>query len=344
MNPPFKRLFILGAGFSRPAGLPLAEGLMQGVREDLREQSRRSAGDGPLEEDIREWTSLYPGQPLDLERVLAFSLRKHFLGLMGSKGNFEHGSLSIVAVRKAIQHALIRATPRFTPSLYREFVARLTPNDVVLTFNYDTLLEQALDDIGKQYSLTPEWWLKEESSRSGKRYVDLLKLHGSIDWYDRYYHDDAMQHYAEQGCSVPDRDPIFGPNPSVPSESLSRGKTAELEKQIISRVHRVPNHAAHFPLEEPPVSHIVPFILPPAYDKLLGSDPIVDLWWSLHHNLDAFSSVVIIGYSFPPHDSYAYEALGHLLINYQRGGNSTGWEQRRVPIQVITLADSPSRC
>ena len=178
MNLPFKRLFVLGAGFSRPAGLPLAEGLMQSVREGVREQSKRSEGDGPLEEEIREWTSLYPGQTLDLERVLAFSLRKHFLGLMGSKEHFEHGSLSIVAVRKAIQRELILATPRFTPNLYREFVARLTPHDVVLTFNYDTLLEQALDDIDRPYSLTPQWWLQEKSSGLRPRYVDVLKLHG----------------------------------------------------------------------------------------------------------------------------------------------------------------------
>ena len=35
-----------------------------------------------------------------------------------------------------------------------------------------------------------------------------------------------------------------------------------------------------------------------------------------------------------------YEALGRLFVAYQRGGNTTSWEQRRVPIQLITLADS----
>ena len=315
---------------------------MQSVREDVKGYFQRSGWDGALEEEIEEWCSLYPGQPLDLERVLAYSHRKHYLRLMGSEEHFEHGSRSIVAVRKAIQHALTLATPHCTPTLYRDFVTRLTPNDVVLTFNYDTLLEQALDDIGKPYSLTPEWWLQERSSGSEPRDVDLLKLHGSIDWYDRYYHDDAMRYHAEHGAGVPNRDPLFGPNLTVPSEPLAHGPTGEFGRHILPRVFRVPNHSMYFPIEGGVGSHVVPFILPPAHDKLLGFDPIVDLWWSLHHNLDAFSSIVIIGYSFPAHDSYAYEALGHLLADYQRGGSTTYWEQRRVPIQLITLAE-PAR-
>lgn len=315
---------------------------MQSVREDVKGYFQGYAWDGALEEEIEEWSSLYPGQRLDLERVLAYSHRKHYLRLRGSDEYLEHASRSIDAVLKAIQSTLILATPTSTPNLYKEFAARLTPNDVILTFNYDTLLEQAFEDIGKPYTLTPEWWIHERASGPEYGYVDLLKLHGSVDWYDRHYHDDIMRYHAERDEYVPDRDPIFGPNPTVPSESLAHGPTRELGRHILPRVFRVPNHSEHFPIQGSRVgSHIVPFILPPAHEKLLGFEPIADLWWSLHHNQDVFSSIVIIGYSFPPHDSYAYEALGYLLMNYTRGGSNTYWEQRRVPIQLITLDDSP---
>ena len=216
----------------------------------------------------------------------------------------------------------------------------MSSNDLVLTFNYDTLLEQSLDAIGKSYTLTPEWWLNRKSSESGYKYVDLLKLHGSIDWYDRKYHDDAVRWHLEEGHNVPDRDPIFGPNPSVQTEPLSRGETGELGQNILSRVFRVHNHSRHFPLDGGRFPHVVPFVLPLAYDKLLGYDPVVDLWRSLHHTLGVFSSIVVIGYSMPPSDSYAYEALGKLYVDYQSGGEKTNWEQRRVPIQIITLAES----
>ena len=153
---PHYRLFILGAGFSKPAGLPLARELLDSVRREVRRYSQERGGeDGTLEQDIGEWTKLYPKKRVDLERVLAYSHRKHYLRLRGSDESFEDGSRSIVAARRAIQRILIDRTPADTPSLYRRFSRHLSSNDLVLTFNYDTLLEQSLDAIGKLYTLTP---------------------------------------------------------------------------------------------------------------------------------------------------------------------------------------------
>ena len=340
MNFPTYRLFVLGAGFSAPAGLPLGNSLLEYVRQDVRRSFRRAGWDGTLEQEIREWASLYPGESIDLERVLAYSHRKHYLRLLGSDEYFAHGSRSIAAARHAIQRILIGATPNDPPSLYRDFALRLCPRDVVLTFNYDTLLEQALDDIGKPYTLTPEWWLETGPDGLEPMFVDLLKLHGSIDWYDRDYLDAAMRWYTEQGHNVPNRDPIFGPAPTVPSEPLSRGRTEVFGSHILPRVFRVPNHTKHFPIEDKVASSVVPFILPPAYDKLLGHDPILDLWENLHRTQDAYSSIVMIGYSMPRHDGYAYETLGRLFVEYQQGSDTTYWGHRRMPIQLITLADS----
>ena len=76
------------------------------------------------------------------------------------------------------------------------------------------------------------------------------------------------------------------------------------------------------------------------HDKLLGYDAILDLWENLHRTMDSFSSIVVIGYSMPPYDNYAFEALGQLFVDYQQGGKKTSWGQRRVPIQLVTLEDS----
>ncbi len=340
MNLPLYRLFVLGAGFSAPAGLPLGNSLLQRVRKDVRGLFQYFNWDGPLEREIEEWSSLYPDKSIDLERILAYSHRKHYLRLLGSEEYFEDGSRSIVAARKAIQQILIQATPSKTLKLYRDFAQRLCPRDTILTFNYDTLLEQVLDDIDKPYTLTPEWWLERAPGDFEPKFVDLLKLHGSIDWYDRYYLDKAVRWHTEEGHDVLNQDPIFGPAPTVPSEPLSRGRTDEgFGDHILPRVFRVPEHATYFPIKGEVVSKIVPFFLPPAYDKLLGYTPILDLWENLHRTQD-YSSIVMIGYSMPPYDSYAYETLGRLFVEHQQGGDTTYYGHRRVPIQLITLADS----
>ena len=320
--------------------LPLGNGLLERVRQHVRDSFRRAGWAGTLERETEEWISLYPSASIDLERVFAYSHRKHHLRLLGSDEHFEHGSQTIVAARRAIQRILIEATPIPVPSLYRDFARRLRLHDVVLTFNYDTPLEKALDGIGKPYSLTPEWWLKAGQGEGAPKFVDLLKLHGSIDWYDRSFLDAATSSHAEEGHDVPNRDPVFGPAPSVVPEPLARGPTELFGSSILQRVFRAPDLERHFPLKERVGAHVVPFILPSAYDKLLGHDPILDLWQNLHRTQDRYSSIVMIGYSMPRHDSYAYETLGRLLVRYQQGGDRTNWEQRRAPVQLKTLADS----
>src|ERR1051325_1966118 len=105
------RLFILGAGFSNPAGLPIGSELFKQVRKRVKSHFLPFKWDGPLEKEIKEWRKLYPQKDLALEAVLAYSHRKHYLHLIGSDEYFNHGSRSIVAARQAIQEVLMARTP-----------------------------------------------------------------------------------------------------------------------------------------------------------------------------------------------------------------------------------------
>lgn len=339
------RLFILGSGFSKPAGHPLGVGLLDMVREQMRMNYRQHDWDGPLEREIAEWTALYPNSELTLESVLAYSHRKHFLKLIGSDEYFEHGSRTIAAARPIIQEILSKDIDDESRGLYEKFCASLTPNDLVLTFNYDTVLEDTLDRLGIAYSLTPEWWLDKEEGEGqqqykGSQYIDILKLHGSVDWYDRQYYDHARAYFKAQGSDVPDKEPLFGENAFIPTEPLNRGAIkSELGRDLLSRVFRVPDYRQHLPTLSR-LHDVVPFLLPPAYDKILGHDPIRELWSNLHRGGDMFSAIIMIGYSMPSYDSYAYEALGKIIHSYQTGGDKNYWGQARVPMQIVTLADS----
>lgn len=342
---PNSRLFVLGAGFSKPAGLPLGVELLEEVRRRVRRYHQAYDWDGPLEKEIEEWSELYPHEELTLESVFAYSHRKHFLQLIGSDEYFSHGSRSIVSARHAIQAILTEATPADPSNLYTDFATKLTANDTVLTFNYDTLMEQTLEALGKPFSLTPEWWLKDEDQDGATRdyrakYIDLLKLHGSIDWYDREYYLETRKYHSDSAIEVPDEDPLFGPNRSIPTESLAAGRVDPAHTHdILARVVRVPNHPQYFPIT-PKHYTVVPFLLPPAYDKLLGHDPIRSVWRDMHRSFQTNSSIVVIGYSMPRYDEYAYEALGRLIVEFQDGGDRTYFGHRRVPLQIITLAAS----
>ena len=157
------------------------------------------------------------------------------------------------------------------------------------------------------------------------------------------YYDDTRAWLRKNEGGVPDECPLFGPNPTVPTSSLSRGRTDEIYGQnILPRVYRVPDHKKHYPVYKNMRSRVVPFILPLSYDKLFGHEPVLDFWENLHRIQYDFSSINIIGYSMPKHDSYAYEALGHICVEYQKREQNK-WERTRTPIQVITLADSDTK-
>ena len=339
-QPPF-RLIILGAGFSQPARLPLGDELLELTRRRIGLHSKA------LEDEIEQWRHMYPEEQISLERVLAYSHHKHYLGLQGANEWHSHGSVAIVQARRAIQEILTEAMPERIPEVYRDFASRLTPHDTIITFNYDTLLERALDAIGKPYSLAPEWWLSEPHTEEGLSHVNLLKVHGSVDWYDRKPYDDYMSEqgqYYDKGLQP--QDPIFGPNPRVRAEPLLRGRPdKEMGKRIIPRVVRVPDYRELlYVRDELNRGFVVPFMLPLAHDKILGHEPVLDFWWSLQRIVGhETSSITMIGYSMPKHDQYAYEAIGAIFMEYQKLYDTKATfmlEHTRKPIQIINKAES----
>jgi hypothetical protein len=103
------------------------------------------------------------------------------------------------------------------PPLYLKFVERLQPWDRVLTFNYDILLERACDVVGKPYRLAPMRYteVKEYTAAVDDSCLDeisILKLHGSVDWFDRKHYRRRQEDAQKWGHKnyVPD-DPIFNP-------------------------------------------------------------------------------------------------------------------------------------
>ncbi len=76
-----------------------------------------------------------------------------------------------------------------------------------------------------------------------------MKLYRSVDWYDRAYHDDALQWHIREGHDIRDQDPIFGATPEVPIVPLADESAFVYGSPMLRQVFRVPNHAEHFPIK-----------------------------------------------------------------------------------------------
>ncbi|QYI99715.1 hypothetical protein KUV46_10185 [Thalassovita mediterranea] len=168
------RIFILGAGFSASAGIHMTNTLLP---EALNLMRRDIPG---IYERISEYAkaagikSLNASSAADFARLCTLldfiELREHG----GNERYSEHGSRERVPLKRCLAQAIALSTPEIadTPQLYLNFAANLDSNDIVLTFNWDCLLENALEQIGKPFS-----YLFEENA------IPIIKLHGSINWH-----------------------------------------------------------------------------------------------------------------------------------------------------------------
>lgn len=86
----------------------------------------------------------------------------------------DRGSREKLALRYYLAKTIINSmpAPEDIPDLYIQFASQLRKYDVVITFNWDPLLEVALKKIGKSFSYNNF----EEAE------IRIYKFHGSVNW------------------------------------------------------------------------------------------------------------------------------------------------------------------
>ncbi len=184
-----KRVFILGAGFSRPAGMPLATELLPLLTQEL-----------DLDE-LQEW--LYDlgqrlawldgndeGQlsfKLNIEQVFHYAnfdievyrLRQQLerVGRFDGPGTAWNRAESISAwlsyLEDALRDTILSSENQADLTPITRWAKSVVSNDSVVTFNYDTLVERALAEVDKPWN---------HGLSDGNSGVAIYKLHGSIDW------------------------------------------------------------------------------------------------------------------------------------------------------------------
>ncbi len=220
-----------------------------------------------------------------------------------------------------------------------------------MTFNYDLILEQALDAVGIPYRRFPYRMEEVFDGVYGSGIPDVdgtevvvLKLHGSLDWIDRTRFEADLKYLKAMGGPAAElgyrrRDPIFGNDPLFDSRPLVEGP--RFDDDPLERVAVLTDPSDYF-ADSSVWSQHAPLILAPSQAKQLYGAPLRDLWATLPLSGLAWTkdSLSIIGYSLPPADPYAKQALYDVARSYVHGRNDPEW--RLGPMSRIVVVDKKS--
>ncbi len=317
------RVFIIGAGFSVPAGLPTAVELYKEVRTRIeRNHGQETKFHRSLYEYI-EYRKRADGvevsiDNIDLEHFMTFLDIEHFLWLEGSDTISEHGNSAQMFIKRYIGQVIHERTPApdALPQAYYDFAKQLQATDLVITLNYDVILERALEFVGKAYRLFP-YRYKSVSQYSNTiddslEEVKILKLHGSLDWFSNKQYLSGVEAFKKQGVDGAPNDPIFNSGDRYGAYPLVDGLRSE--EDPLNNVYRLRHIDDFYSNASPPG---IPLILSPSYMKIVYATPFIDFWHGLGQVGGGHFGLNIIGFSLPEHDDYLKVTLFKMAQNYQ---------------------------
>lgn len=316
------RIFILGAGFSRPAGLPLASALYPAVKSLIEGQYGTHT---KFNRDLDYYLTYcndcgVTGQTkdaLDLELFMSYLDIEHYLKLRGSDTWSSEGNESQLMIRKAIGKVIHDGTPAADklPDCYYKFAELLSPRDIVLTFNYDLVLEAALTHVGKRFRRFPHRFKSVNAhggiTDSDVEEVVLLKLHGSLDWFDDSHFLDLRASLKAQGIDKTGLHSVFDDPKKYGATPLAEG--LQPPEDPLAHLHAIQDVASYYSHEG---GFNAPFILSPSHVKFVYASPIMSLWNGLGRSGGYNLGVSVIGFSLPSHDEYIRIGLHQMLRNY----------------------------
>lgn len=338
----------MGAGFSAAAGLPLADDLWKEVLRRARGLTGRASQFKQDMDDYIEYKKRTEGirlsyQNVNFEEFLGYLDVEHFLGLRGSETWSEDGNESQVVIKTLIGQILTEKMPKKNaiPNLYLKFVEKLQPWDRIITFNYDVLLERACEVVGKPYRLVPSKYISATKSGgiidldSYGEEIIILKLHGSIDWFNRRNFRERQEEARERGHHdfVPS-DPIFNSGGRYKLIPLIHGACPEDDP--IREMYRLDNIEDLY--RNPRMFEITPKLITPSTQKIVYANQIHDFWRGKGREGGHGFRMVIIGYSLPSHDSYARQVIYRLVTNYQDiPASRVDNRRRKEPLIMVDL-------
>ena len=169
--------YVLGAGVSTTAGLPLAADILAAVAQATLGKKDRKELDAFLEYVSPVFSTEYENYP-DIEQFLTMlDVAEDFTRMRGRAQRLMFPRRRLSKLKRNFLLAMAKLLWEGHKRIDEEhcmvkFGKRLAAGDSVITFNYDLTMEHALNEAGSDWDYEP----------SPKR-VTLLKPHGSVDWF-----------------------------------------------------------------------------------------------------------------------------------------------------------------
>lgn len=270
MLSPVERVFVLGAGMSLPLGIPLSKDLLPHVLRFLDDC-------GETQDDLIALLEyLYP--PFQSSRTCPNI--EDFLALIDVGLHSEQAvdpRLWPKTRLRVIRQELIRAITRYmwsrTPvetlgaldhvitepwSGMLELVKnRAYTGAAIVTFNWDLTVEMASVLAAREYCY----------GLGGPEYLQIIKPHGSINWFDNKIVPESDRRFARLGPSL-----VYYPY-------FLKGRSALVDE--------------------------TPFVIPPTPFKTFHRPEVKRMWRDTYEGVSSARDIYVIGYSLPPEDQLA---------------------------------------
>lgn len=272
-------VFVFGAGVSGTAGLPLNRDLYSGLRQYVLKRARNDKSYVGIK---HKWQLLERQKILATRSDFEMNLTRLDIEILKNR-NLQYFRDSLGDALTDFfndEHKRICATPGSVDNL-RKFAQRhIKPGDVIITFNYDCLVERVLKEGGlwsvqNGYGFARTLENSEGTASLPRSACKVLKLHGSLGWVSS----------------------VIDSGFFIQKEAL---EFAGYEGLSDSRVARFGGQR--------------PLILP-SFVKQMHTHPLPELWRLAAETVRGAETVIFLGYSMPDADSAAWILF---LTNVQR--------------------------
>ncbi len=224
-----KRAFVIGAGCSKCAGLPLMEELTQKVLGALDKEGKAHAileglknnFDGSEGCTIEDYMSELVDHVAIAERRKLRSATAAHASINATDYSPDDLAKALIEIKNTIADVIGQSKPKI--SVHRQYVRAIhqvlqsgkagQPTRVdYYTLNYDTLFEDALSleriPVADGFNGGATGWWDAEAYKDGSAQARILKVHGSIDWC--LWDSDVLPRRVRQGLDVGDtREPVL---------------------------------------------------------------------------------------------------------------------------------------